>query len=627
MLWKHFAIWQMRGNFFMKLKLRTKISLGFGVIGFFLLVAVLTTIVQVNNMGTVTNRIAELRAPTSQASIMMLNGMNHSLAALRGWIILGNKNFKQERADAWEKEIEPSLAFMQNVSKSWTDPGNIKRLQLIEENIVEFKQYQEEIENIAQTSENIPALKILFEDATPLATILIGNITKIIDLEAELEATPQRKALLGMMADVRGTTGLALASIRAYLLSGDETFKADFDALWTKNSRRFEELQNNSHLLTVEQTAAFSKFSTARNEFAPLPPRMFELRGNLDWNLANAWLGTKAAPRAKIIIEQLEFMVASQKALMMQDASTASHKASSLVIVEWLLLLAGILGSTVAGVLITRSITGPINQIIASLQTGAYQITSASGETAQSSTEMAEGAIKQAASMMETSTNLDVLMTMAKRNQTDAEEVNKISSEVKTATDLGRQAMTGMTEAINRIKTSADETAKIIKTIDEIAFQTNLLALNAAVEAARAGDAGKGFAVVAEEVGNLAQRSAEAAKSTSSLITGSSANANDGVQVAAQMSDSLDQIIEGINQVSLLVDKVAVASEDQAHGVNKINTVMGQMDSITQSNAAKAEESASSSEELSAQAVELHSMVTGLITLVEGGSNEPAQGY
>jgi len=273
----------------MTLKLRTRIGLGYGLVGLFLAVAVLTTIWQVEKMRTINQRVTELRAPTSQASVMMLNGMNHSLAALRGWIILGNEGFRQERKVAWEKEIYPSLAFMQDVSQNWTNPQNLERLRKIEDNIVEFEKFQKEIEDIAQTRENVPALKLLFEDAAPQATILASNITTIIDMEAELEDTPNRKALLGMMADVRGTTGLALANIRAYLLSGDEKFKGKFDKLWAKNTRRFGDLEANSHMLTDDQVVAFKKFSAARAIFDPLPPRMFEMRSRPDWNLANAW--------------------------------------------------------------------------------------------------------------------------------------------------------------------------------------------------------------------------------------------------------------------------------------------------------------------------------------------------
>ncbi len=604
----------------MKLKLRTKIGIGYGVVGMFLVVAVLTTIFQVNKMSTLNHRVTEQRMPSSLASITMLNGMNHSLAALRGWIILGKDDFRRERADTWSQEIEPSLARLKTISASWTDTDNLQRLQIIEENIIYFKKYQEEIEAIAQTRENVPALKILFEEAAPQGVVLAENITEMIDIEAGLPATAERKALLGMMADVRGTTGLALANIRAYLLSGDEEFKIKFDKLWAKNSRRFDDLQASSQLLTQPQAEAFARFSEAREIFNPLPPRMFSIRGGSDWNLANAWLGTRAAPAAKVIIDQLDALALSQKNLMLEDSGAASSQASRLMLVEWGLLLIGLLGSAFAGFKITRSITRPINDIIQRLSLGADHITSASGETAQSSTEMAEGAIHQAQRMVETSAHLEVLMKMARDNQDNALSANNVAAEVKAATDLGRSAMGGMTNAINLIMNSADETSKIIKTIDEIAFQTNLLALNAAVEAARAGDAGKGFAVVAEEVRNLAQRSAEAARNTSTLISDSTTNAQNGVRVTAEMSDTLDRIVAGIDKVTTLVGKVSQASEDQAGGVEQIGQVVIQMDEITQNNAAKAEESASSSEELSAEAVELRSMVANLTMLIEGQS-------
>ena len=178
-----------------------------------------------------------------------------------------------------------------------------------------------------------------------------------------------------------------------------------------------------------------------------------------------------------------------------------------------------------------------------------------------------------------------------------------------------------MSQAIDDIKTSSDETAKIIKTIDEIAFQTNLLALNAAVEAARAGEAGKGFAVVAEEVRNLAQRSAEAARNTADMIEGSVKNADNGVQISQEVGQSLQEIAEGNRKVNDLVAEIAAASAEQAQGIEQINTAVGQMDQVTQSNTASAEESSSAAEELASQAQELKGMVTRFKLSENGGGN------
>jgi len=177
-----------------------------------------------------------------------------------------------------------------------------------------------------------------------------------------------------------------------------------------------------------------------------------------------------------------------------------------------------------------------------------------------------------------------------------------------------------MDSAIKDIQKSSDETAKIIKVIDEIAFQTNLLALNAAVEAARAGEAGKGFAVVAEEVRNLAMRSAEAAKNTSNLIEQSVNNSRNGVQICGEVKKSLDEIVGSIGKTTDLVGEIAAASAEQAQGIDQVNTAVGQMDKVTQQNAANAEESASASEELSAQAETMAGIVDELVSLVSGSS-------
>ena len=183
--------------------------------------------------------------------------------------------------------------------------------------------------------------------------------------------------------------------------------------------------------------------------------------------------------------------------------------------------------------------------------------------------------------------------------------------------------MQTMAVAMNDIKGSSDEVAKIIKTIDEIAFQTNILALNAAVEAARAGEAGMGFAVVADEVRNLAQRAAQAAKETSGKIETAVTKTTQGVQISAKVAQSLQEIVAKVRQVDELAAEVAAASREQSQGIEQVNTAVTQMDKVTQSSAATAEESASASEELNAQAEVLRDAVGDLLKLVDG--RKPAE--
>ena len=184
--------------------------------------------------------------------------------------------------------------------------------------------------------------------------------------------------------------------------------------------------------------------------------------------------------------------------------------------------------------------------------------------------------------------------------------------------------MEHMTAAMEAIKVSSGDIAKIIKTIDEIAFQTNILALNAAVEAARAGEAGMGFAVVADEVRSLAQRAAQAAKETAAKIEGAITNTEQGVEDSAKVAERLREIVTKIRQVDELVADVAAASREQTQGIDQVNTAVTQMDSVTQSNAASAEESASAAEELNAQAESLKDAVAQLVAMVGGGS-EPTR--
>jgi methyl-accepting chemotaxis protein len=270
-----------------------------------------------------------------------------------------------------------------------------------------------------------------------------------------------------------------------------------------------------------------------------------------------------------------------------------------------------------------RGIVGPLQVIIDNLRAGSEQTRDASGQIASGSQSLAQGASEQAASLEETSSSLEEMSSMTRRNADSAKAATALAQDSRRAAEKGDEAVTRMGEAIGQIRTSADETAKIIKTIDEIAFQTNLLALNAAVEAARAGEAGKGFAVVAEEVRTLAMRSAEAAKETSRMIEQGVESSRNGEVIATEVGEAIRQIIGVGAKINGLIEEISAASTEQAQGIEQVSRSVQQMDQVTQQNAANAEESASAGEELNAQSQKLHEVVERLSVLIEGAGVQP----
>jgi methyl-accepting chemotaxis protein len=271
-----------------------------------------------------------------------------------------------------------------------------------------------------------------------------------------------------------------------------------------------------------------------------------------------------------------------------------------------------------ASVFTARTIVKSILRVSTNMAEGSGQVTSAAGQVSSSSQSLAEGASEQAASLQETSASLEEMSGMTKRNSENAQKANDLAKQARAAADKGAGDMQAMSTAMTAIKASSDDIAKIIKTIDEIAFQTNILALNAAVEAARAGEAGMGFAVVADEVRNLAQRSAQAAKETAAMIEGAIGKTGQGVEISRKVSETLNEIVAKVRQVDELVAEVAGASSEQTQGITQINTAVGQMDKVTQSNAASAEESAAAAQELNAQAVLMKESVQELLQMVGG---------
>jgi methyl-accepting chemotaxis protein len=308
--------------------------------------------------------------------------------------------------------------------------------------------------------------------------------------------------------------------------------------------------------------------------------------------------------------------------------STDEFLTSAHAIRNGIVLVGGIfLGLTIILVFFfARSISRPIGRVVDGLNEGADQVAAASGEVSSSSQSLAEGASQQAAALEETSSSLEEMASMTKQNADHANQANTLMKEITQVVGESNTAMGQLTTSMRDISSASEETSKIIKTIDEIAFQTNLLALNAAVEAARAGEARAGFAVVADEVRNLAIRAAEAAKNTTNLIEGTIKKIKEGTEQVNKAGDAFQLVAASTTKMGELVGEVAAASNEQAQGIDQVNKAVAEMDKVVQQNAANAEESAAASEELNAQAEQMKSYVQDLVGVVGGSGRNGAGG-
>jgi methyl-accepting chemotaxis protein len=315
-----------------------------------------------------------------------------------------------------------------------------------------------------------------------------------------------------------------------------------------------------------------------------------------------------------------EVMVEWNQAWAVKLANEAAADARTATMWNWGISLIALVCGSVMAILITRSISRALRQIVGELSEGAEQTASAASQVSSSSQSLAQGSSEQAASLQETSASSEEINSMARKNSENSRSATDLAAQSQQRFIETNHSLERMVQAMGEINASSEKISKIIKVIDEIAFQTNILALNAAVEAARAGEAGMGFAVVADEVRNLAQRCAQAAKDTAALIEESITKSNDGKSKVEQVATAIREITEASAQIKTLVDEVNLGSQEQARGIEQIGKAITQMEKVTQTTAANAEESASAAEELNAQSETLKEIVARLTSMVGGES-------
>lgn len=619
--------------------LQTKLTISYGLITGIILLITLATIWQVSSVKQLAHQISELRTPTAFASTTAINGISNEIAALHAWMLTGDQVYKAKREAAWKNEIDPSMATLRSLSQNWTSPQNIERLNEIEALLSNYEHEIIRIEQIAQSIDNTPAIKLLSEQATPAAEAMTKQITRMIDLELANKEEKGRKQLLGAMADLRGTTGLALANIRAFLLSGDPKFEAAYQTLWKKNKTRFIALKNSTKWLSNKQKQAFWAFADARKKFVPLPPKMLKLRNQPDWNRANYWMVTKLEPMSHQLETLFVEMSKDQQQLLIKDNLAITEKSDFLSLFMWLLMIAGVGIAVFLGMLAIKTIIEPIghfrntlveveqnsdltisatvnnddeigqmgtafNIMMTKFKSVMEQVTGASAQLSSASEQMSSVSMQAnqgiQSQMMKTEQMATAITEMsataqevARSANTASQAANDADSQVKEGENVVAHAVTSINElngdvqriadVINMLSAESGNVGQVLDVIKDIAEQTNLLALNAAIEAARAGEQGRGFAVVADEVRTLAGRTQDSTLEIQKMIEKFQQGTQDAVSVMENGKEKANSSVSHAEQA-------ATALSEITRMVSKINDMNTQIASAAEEQTAVAEE-------------------------------------
>lgn len=576
--------------------------------------------------------VIETRFPMMMAGKDLVNGVNQSLAALRGYMILGSEEsagqrFKIERQQAW-LQIDGAIQALDSLSENLENLDNHaqKTTNKIRPLLAQIKHAQLQIEQVAQTPQNQPALELMLNNAGPTSKQMLVHLQNMIEIEADLEADEERKTLLKYLADSHGAFATSIDGLRAYLITGDSVFKDQFDINWQINTDAYIEIDDNIDLLTDEQLADWQQYESLRETFAPVSIDMFRLRVGAKWNIANHQLENDVEPLVQQITGLLELVTQEQDQSV--ELASTDLEASLMFVFTGMLIAAAVvlLVSIGTATYIVRDISRAMDMLVShsdAISNGNLACAELTEELTKGNDEFGELArdfeqmsyslsdmiakvkghgIQMRVASFQVASLSEEILCASQQEENRSSEVTEATEHLITASqtnlDLAgealeivieseKQALAGIaavdativemensvkevnhtSSEIQELEEASQHIYDITGTIHQIADQTNLLALNAAIEAARAGEHGRGFAVVADEVRNLATKTSEATVEITKLIK--------------VLREKVEQSIESMDRAA---KHVFESQNRAAETASAINAIGDSVQHISQSN-------------------------------------------